>query len=108
MQIKIHTQHVELSEERSAYFMEKFEKMTQWADRLADESSEVRVDLIHQSAKKPEDAYECHLTLFVPHDKLRAEAHSDSLENAVDDVLLKIKSQIERYKDKTHHISERH
>lgn len=108
MQIKMHSQHVDLSEEREAYIRDKFEKVTHWADRLSDESVEIKVDLIHQAAKKREDAYECHLTIYVPHDTLRAEAHSDSLESAVDDVIEKIKTQIERYKDKEHHISERH
>lgn len=108
MEIKLHTQHVQLSDERKAYFLEKFEKVTHFASRLSDESTEMKVDLIHQSSKKLEDAFECHLTIFVPHDTLRAEAHSDSLENAVDEVIEKIKAQIERYKDKEHHISERH
>ncbi len=108
MQIKFHTQNVDLSEERQAYIREKFEKITHWADRISDESSEIKVDLIHQDSKKPEDAYECHLTVYVPGDTLRAEAHSDSLENAVDEVIEKIKSPIERYKDKTHHMSDRH
>ncbi len=108
MQIKIHTQNVELSQEREAYFMEKFERITQWTSRLSDDSSEIKADLIHQASKKPEDAYECHLTLFIPNETLRAEAHAASLENAVDNVIEKIKGPIERYKDKTHHISERH
>lgn len=108
MQIKMHTQHVELSEERKDYFLAKFEKVTHLAQRLSDESTELKVDLVHQASKRQEDAYECHLTIYVPHDTLRAEAHSDSLENAVDDVIEKIKTQIERYKDKEHHISERH
>lgn len=108
MQIKFHTQNVDLSPEREAYLKEKFEKLTHLADRIGDESSEIKVDLIHQASKKAEDTYECRLTLFVPNDTLRAEAHADNLESAVDEVLEKIKSPIERYKDKMHHISERH
>ncbi len=107
MEIKIHTQQVDISAEREAYIRAKFEKITHWAERLSDESVEIKVDLIHQAAKKPEDVYECHLTLFVPGETLRAEAHSDSLENAVDEVIEKIKAPIQRYKDKMNPISGR-
>ncbi len=108
MEIKIHSQHMELSSIQKEAIEAKFEKLTQFAHRVGDDSSEIRVDLSHEASKKPEDAYVCKLTLFVPHDTLRAEARESTLENAVDAVLEKIKAPIEHYKDKTHHISERH
>ena len=107
MEIKIHTQHGELGEEREAFLRQKFEKLTQFAHRISDESSEIRVELIYQETRKTEDQYTCKLTLFVPGDTLRAESHDASLENAVDEVIEKIKKPIEHYKDKTHHMSER-
>jgi len=107
MEIKIQTQHVELGKEREAFLKEKFEKLTQFAHLIGDESSEIRVELVYQETKKSEDQYTCKLTLFVPHNILRAEAHDATLENAVDEVIVKIKTQIEHYKDKMHHISER-
>ena len=107
MEIKIQTHHVELGTERETYFYQKFEKLTQFASRISDESSEIRAEMEHEEARKPEDQYVCRLTLFVPHDTMRAESRSDSLENAVDDVIEKIKGQIEQYKDKIHHLSER-
>ena len=107
MEIKIHTRHVSLGEEREKIIRQKFEKLTTFAHRISDESSEIRVDLAHEESKKAEDAYLCTLTLFVPQDTLRAESRSASLESAIDDVLEKIKKPIEQYKDKMHHISER-
>lgn len=107
MEIKIHTKQVHLGDEREAVIRKKFERLANFADRIADESSEIRVDLAHEEARKDDDAYSCAVTLFVPQDTLRAEARSASLETAIDDVLDKVKGPIERYKDKMHHISER-
>ena len=108
MEIKIHSQHMELSAAQKEAIEAKCSKLAQFANRVSDDSSEIRDDVAHEASKRPEDAYVCKLTLFVPHDTLRAEARDSSLENAVDDVLEKIKAPIEHYKDKTHHISERH
>lgn len=108
MEIKIHTQNLELTAEQEARVHEKIEKLTHFAHKIGDSASTIRVDLIHEASKKPEEAFVCTLTLFVPHDTLRAEARDASVEAVVDDVVEKIKAPIERYKDKMHHISERH
>ncbi|MBU0706269.1 HPF/RaiA family ribosome-associated protein [Patescibacteria group bacterium] len=107
MEIKILTRDVYLSAEREKVIRGKFAKLTRFADRIGDESTEIRVDLAHEESRKKEDAYICILTLFVPQDTLRAESRSNSLETAIDDVLEKIKGPIEYYKNKTRHISER-
>lgn len=107
MEIKIHTRAVKLGDKREKLIRQKFEKLTKFANRIGDESTEIRVDLAHEEARKKEDAYVCTLTLFVPQDTLRAESRSDSLETAVDEVLEKIRGPIEYYKDKMQHISER-
>ena len=107
MEIKIHVQNLHLSAEQEAEIEKKFEKLTAFAQRLSDEATTIRIDLIHEDTKKIEEAYGCNLTLFVPNDTLRAEARGATLENATDEVFEKIKTQIERYKDKMNHISER-
>ncbi len=107
MEIKINTRDVHLGDKREKVIRDKFQKLSKFADRIADESTEIRVDLIHEESKKKEDAYICTLTLFVPQDTLRAETRSHSLETAIDDVLEKIRGPIEYYKDKMQHISER-
>ena len=107
MEIKIHTRNVHLGEEREAAIRQKFEKLAHLAHRIGDESSEIRVDLAHEESRKSDDAFTCTLTLFIPQDTIRAEARSGSLETVIDAVIEKIKGPIERYKDKTHHISER-
>ena len=47
MEIKIHTRNVYLGDEREAAIRKKFEKLANFADRIADESSEIRVELVH-------------------------------------------------------------
>lgn len=107
MEIKIHTRNVHLGEGREKAIREKFEKLSKLAHRISDASSEIRVDIEHEEARKNDDAYVCTLTLFVPQDTLRSESRSGSLETAIDQVIEKIRGQIEHYKDKVHHISER-
>ena len=107
MNIKINAQHLTLSPKQEEAFRLKIEHLARLASRLEDESSELRMDLIFRETRRPADAYECHLTCFVPQDILRAEAQGASLENAVDEIVDKMKTQIERYKDKLHHLHER-
>jgi putative sigma-54 modulation protein len=107
MEIKIHTREVHLGAEREKVIREKFEKLSKFADRIGDESTEIKVELAHEEAKKLEEAYVCILTLFVPNSTLRAESRSATLETAIDEVLEKIKGPISHYKDKTQHISEK-
>lgn len=107
MKIKIQTRGVHLGEKMETSILEQFKKLSKYAHRISDESSEIRVDLAHEESRKSDDAYVCILTMFVPNDTLRAESRSGSLETAIDDVLEKIKGPIEYYKNKVHHISER-
>ncbi len=107
MEVKIYTRDIHLGDKREIVIREKFGKLSKFADRIGDESTEIRVELAHEDAKKKDDAYVCILTLFVPQDTLRVETRSHSLETAIDDVLEKIKAPIEYYKEKMQHISER-
>lgn len=104
MQIKIKSQNLSLSDSQTKMIMEKVEKLAHLADRLGDESSEFRVEVRHEKSRKPADAYSCQLTIFAPHAVIRAESRDESVENALDDVLGKIKTQIDRYKAKIHHL----
>lgn len=104
MQIKIKSQNLNLSDSQTEMIMGKVEKLAHLADRLGDESSEFRVEVRHEKSRKPADAYSCQLTIFAPHAVIRAESRDESVENALDDVLGKIKTQIDRYKAKIHHL----
>ena len=103
MQIKIHSQHLNLSDSQNEMIESKVGGLVHFADRLSDESTEIKVNFSYEQSRKSEDAYECELTIFAPMDTLRAHSRSKSLENALDEVIEKMKGQIENYKAKIHH-----
>ncbi len=106
MQVKIISQNLNLSDEQEVMIHEKVEKLSTYAARISDESTEIKVDVSYKQSKSPEDSYSCKLTLFVPGDTLRAEGRSDSLRSVLDETIEKITGQIERYKNKTQRINE--
>ena len=100
MQIRIKTQHLNLSDQQKSSIENKVEKLQNLADRLSDESTEFRMEIKHEKSRKASDAYVCQLTIFAPQAVIRAETRNDTIENAVDKCIDKIKTQIERYKSK--------
>ena len=102
MQIKIKSQHLNLSDNQKNSIYTKVEKLQNLADRLGDESTEFRLEIRHEKSRKTSDAYACQLTIFAPNAVIRAETRNETIENAVDECLNKIKGQIERYKSKIH------
>ncbi len=107
MQTKIIAQNISLSKDQEEQIRAKVEKLATYADKISDTSSEIKVEISHEHSKKPEQAYHCVLTIFVPKSVLRAEARMESLRSVVDEVVEKIKTQIEHYKAKLHHMDER-
>lgn len=108
MQIKIYTKNLELDARQKTMMEGKISNITHLAHRIQDESSVIQVDLAYEEVKAAEDAYVCALSLFIPHATLRAETRGESLENALDAAVEKLKPQIEKYKAKEHRMNERH
>ena len=106
MDIKIHATNFQLNKAQEEKLNEKVAKLESLAGRLSDESAEAKLDVELQASQKDEETFACHLTIFVPGDTLRAEAEDASLENVVDDVIGKIRGQIEKYKARTQHIND--
>ena len=104
MEIKIKSQNLKLSDTQKETIRTKVEKLEHLADRLGDESCEFRVEIRYEKSRKPSDAYVCELTIYAPHAVIRSESRDESVENAVDACLGKIKTQIDRYKAKIHHL----
>ena len=100
MQIKIVSQNLNLNEVQEEMVRSKVQKLATFAARISDESSEIKIDISYEKSKKPEHAYRCVLTLFVPQDTLRAKARNESLRSVIDEVIEKVKGQIEHYKAK--------
>ncbi len=102
MQIKIKSKNLNLSNNQKSNIETKVAKLEKLADRLSDESSEFRIEVRHEKSRKSEDAYICQLTIFAPGNVIRAETRNDTMSNAVDDCMDKIRGQIEKYKAKMH------
>jgi putative sigma-54 modulation protein len=102
MQLKIKTEHLNLSDEQKGSVELKVTKLVHLADRLDDESTEFKVELKHEKTRQSNDAYVSQITIFAPHTVIRSESRKDTLDNAVDDSIEKLKRQIERYKSKMH------
>lgn len=100
MEIKIRSQHLNLSDSQKDLIETKVKKLSHLSDRLSDESSEFRVEVKHEKSRKTSDAYVCQITIFAPSAVIRAETRNETIENAVDECVGKIKVQIERYKAK--------
>jgi ribosomal subunit interface protein len=107
MNIQLHTQNMNLSDEQKSLILKKIEKLTRLADKIKDESSEIKVDIKHEGVKDPQEAFLCKISVYVPQDTLHAEARDKNMMDSVDDVVEKLRKQIEHYKDKIHHLSER-
>jgi putative sigma-54 modulation protein len=107
MQIKIKSQNLSLADSQKEMITAKVEKLQTFADRLGDESAEFRVEIRHETSRKPQDAYVCQITIFAPHAVIRAETRDESIENALDSCIEKMKTQIERYKAKIHHLEKK-
>ena len=52
MQLRIKSQHINLSDSQTALIENKAEKLQHLADRLADESTEFRVEVRHEQSRK--------------------------------------------------------
>jgi ribosomal subunit interface protein len=107
MQIRLLAQHINLNKTQEDRVREKIGKLAKFADPISSEASEIKIEISFEDSKNPEQAYNCILTLFVPHDVLRAESRKESLDSSVDEVIEKIKSQIEYYKAKVYHLNDR-
>lgn len=107
MEIKIKSQHLNLSDQQRESIERKVEKLTHLSDRLTDESTEIKVEVKHEKTRQHDHANVCQITIFAPQSVIRSESRKDTLENAIDDAVSKIRSQIERYKAKMHRTDKR-
>lgn len=102
MQIKIKSKNLNLSDRQKESIENKVTKLQHLADRLSDESTEFRVEVRHEKSRKTIDSYICQLTIFAPNTIIRAETRNETIENAIDDCMDKIRTQIDKYKAKIH------
>lgn len=102
MQVSIIQKHINLSEDQKTYIQDKIENLKHLSQRVDDESTQVRVDVEHNSVKTTNKNISLQVTMYVPHAVVRAEVMAITPEEAVDLAVDKLKKQIERYKTKQH------
>lgn len=100
MQISIHSKNLTLGAGQKDYIQVKVEKLASLADRIKDESSEIKVEIDKSKSKYHDQKIVCEITMFVPGAVLRSETKEASVEASVDEAEAKLITQIERYKSK--------
>lgn len=94
--------HIDLTEEQKDYIAKKIKHLAEFADRINDESTEVRVNVKQNKLKTTDHNISVEITMIVPHALIRAEINGQTVQEAVDLCEEKLRKQIERYKGKLH------
>ena len=102
MQIQIFDRNISLSDRQLEYIREKVFHLKTFGERVADESTEARVDVESNKIKTSNKNVTVQVTLFVPSAVVRAEVYATTVEEGIDLCIDKLKKQLERYKDKKH------
>ena len=100
MQITIFSKDIRLNDSQKQYIEEKINHLEHLGERIADESTQVRVDVEENHDKTSNKNVSLQVTMFVPHAVIRAEIFATTVEEAIDLSSDKLKKQIERYKGK--------
>lgn len=100
MQVQIRSKDLDLTDAQKDYVQSKVDKLANYAERIRDESSEIRVEIEQSKSKNLDEKYVCQITMFVPGAVLRAETKESTVEAVADSAEQKLIAQIERYKSK--------
>lgn len=100
MQVQIRSKDLNLTDAQKDYVQSKVDKLANYAERIRDESSEIRVEIEQSKSKNLDEKYVCQITMFVPGAVLRAETKESTVEAVADSTEQKLITQIERYKSK--------
>lgn len=101
MQITIHDQGLPISDEQQEYIYKKISNLGRYGERVDDESTMVRVDIILNKVKTSNKHITFHITMVVPQGTIRAEVDASTVQEGVDLAVDKLKKQIERYKERS-------
>ncbi len=103
MQLILRAPNVHLTDLEKEYIEKKVMHLQKFADRVADESSQIHVDVMQSDIKTTDHKIIIQGSLFVPHGKhIHADAKGVTCQEATDLFVEKMEKQIERYKSKLH------
>lgn len=100
MQIQIFDRNIRLSDKQLEYIREKLFHMKNYSEKVADESTQVRVDVENNKMKTSNKNITVQVTMFVPNAVIRAEIYATTVEEGIDLAVEKLKKQIDRYKSR--------
>lgn len=107
MQLILRSPHVQLADYEREYLEKKIQHLAKYADRVADESASIHIDVVQTNIKTSDHKLRLQGTMHVPHAFLRVEVSGLTFEEALDLFVDKMKKQIERYKLKLHRRDEK-
>jgi ribosome-associated translation inhibitor RaiA len=97
MQIKFHQKGLRLSGQQEDYITAKLEALNKFKV-MEDPSVAVRVDVEYQEHVSGEKKISMAVTAVVPQDTLRAETSALTVEEGIDLLEAKLRTQLEKYK----------
>lgn len=100
MNITFSHSHLEMNEDQKNYVIKKVEKIQKYERRIADEATQIKIDIKQNKTKHTNEHITLQITLVVPHSIIRAEVNGVTVEEATDKAIEKLKKQIERYKNR--------
>ena len=97
---QIQVKNFKIDKDNFQKIQEKSEKLLHLARDMSDESTSIKIDF--EIISKSKGLFSCHITAHVPHpgEILRSEAIESSALNAMDKAEQKIRSQIEKHKNR--------
>jgi len=98
MNLNFSVRNLTLSPRQQEYVIEKIERLKKYGDRLADESTQAKVDIERDLKHNRGPVILFTANIFVPGTTLRAEVRGATVEEACDLAYDKLKAQAETYK----------
>lgn len=96
MKISFYSKSIELNDNIKGYARGKIEKIEKYLDNIL----EVKVELQEDKSMNSGPKYWCEVMIVLPKKRLMAHKKGESLEQAIDMMMPRLKKQIEKYKGK--------
>jgi len=99
MQINYTQKHIRLSDDQKAYIEDKLDSLKKFR-KVEDESTLIKVDVEFFDSKIAKENLSFTVNMIIPHATVRAEVDCVTIEEGIDLAIEKLRSQLEKYKDK--------
>jgi putative sigma-54 modulation protein len=96
MKISFYTKSADLNDKIKDYAREKIGKIERYLDNVG----EVKIELQEDKSMNSGPKYWCEVMMDLPKETIMAHKKGESLEQAIDMIIPRLKKQIERYKGK--------